>query len=144
MPAATLPSSGNNVVHSAADPDRDVQEIAAGLIRFVSLAHLVVVYSAEEKAADIYRAAFGHHRAEKTASLGAAGHSNEGDRPVSALRPILVNRLQSGAQHRQSPRRGIVLRLDRRVRRQDHPALGVRRRMIPFRIHGACPVIVRG
>ena len=55
------------------------------------------------------------------------GNADERDRPVAALRQIFSDRVERRAEHRETPRRGIVIRLDRRVRRKDHPALGVSR-----------------
>src|SRR5947209_6338550 len=83
----------DDVVHAAADPNRDVQEIGAGLIGFVGLTHFIFIHSAEEKAADIYGMGFREHRSEQTASLRPAGEPRKRDRPIPALGPILSDRL---------------------------------------------------
>src|SRR5256885_16192453 len=74
----------DRVIHSAADPDRDVEKIRARLVVVVALTHFIFIHPSEEKSADIYRASLGQHRAENAASLRAAGKSGERDRPITA------------------------------------------------------------
>ena len=72
----------DRVIHSAAEPDRDVKKIGRRAIRFVSEAQSIVVDSGQEKSANFHRTALCQHCAENTAAFRASGKSCERNRPL--------------------------------------------------------------
>src|SRR5256714_14456722 len=130
----------DDVVHAAADPDRDIEEIGAGLVVVISDAEPIVIDAAQVQTADIRGASFRHHRAEQTAALGAAGKTGERYRPVFALRPILAHLVERRAQHCEPPWRRIEFRFDRCVGREDYPTLGIGHRLVRERLHPTRPL----
>src|ERR1700674_1868080 len=134
---------GDLVLHPTADPNRNVQEIRSGLVGLVGGTQTVVVDSTKIKAANVNQPRLRHHRAQDAAPLRAARHPRKRDRPFRALGPVLAHRFQGRAQHAEAPRRGILPRLDGRVRSENHPALGIGWRSIPFRIHRTGPMVIR-
>jgi len=134
---------GDRITRAAAEPDRNIQETGWGMIRFVSNADPIVVDSSEEKSADLDRIRAGQHGGEKTASLGAAGKSAEGNRPARRLRPILVKQLKRCADQRHPPRLRIFARSNRRIGCEHNPTFINTRLLIEWGVHRVGAMIIR-